>query len=149
VEYVVALRISGAVVECGVWRGGSMMAIALTLRRLNATDRDLFLFDTSEGMPEPGEEDVKQGGGSAADLLARLDRDSAHWAIASLEEVQEALFGVGYSRERIHFVKGKLEETLLAAAPEEVTLLRLDTDWYASTSTSSSASTRASPAAAS
>jgi len=133
VEYVVARRIPGAFVECGVWRGGSMMAVALTLLRLGVTDRDLYLFDTFEGMPEPGEEDVKQGGEPASDVLARLDRSSAHWAIASIDEVREALFSVGYPRERIHLVRGKVEETLPDEAPDDVALLRLDTDWYAST----------------
>jgi O-methyltransferase len=133
VEYIVARRIPGAFVECGVWRGGSMMAVALTLLRLKVTDRDLYLFDTFEGMPEPGEEDVKQGGEPAADVLARLDRGSAHWAIASIEEVREVLFSVGYPRERIHLVPGKVEETLPDGAPGDVALLRLDTDWYAST----------------
>jgi O-methyltransferase len=132
-EYVVARSIRGAFVECGVWRGGSMMAIALTLLRLGVTDRDLFLFDTFEGMAEPGEEDVKQGGEPAADLLERVGPESAHWAIASLEEVQESLFGVGYPKERMHFVEGKVEDTLPTEAPAEVALLRLDTDWYAST----------------
>src|SRR5205085_5008388 len=57
VEYVVARGVPGAIVECGVWRGGSMMAAALTLRRLGATNRELFLFDTFAGMTPAGEED--------------------------------------------------------------------------------------------
>jgi hypothetical protein len=133
VEYVVARSIDGAFVECGVWRGGSMMAVALTLLRLGITDRDLFLFDTFEGMTEPGEEDVRQGGESASELLERVGRDSGYWAIASIEEVRAALFSVGYPKARIHFVKGNVEETLPAEAPTDVALLRLDTDWYAST----------------
>jgi hypothetical protein len=133
VEYVVTRSIAGAFVECGVWRGGSMMAVALTLLRLGVTDRELFLFDTFEGMTEPGAEDVKQGGVPASEVLQRTGSDSSHWAVASLEKVQEAFSGVDYPRERLHFVAGKVEDTLPAEAPEEVALLRLDTDWYAST----------------
>jgi O-methyltransferase len=133
VEYVVARPVPGAVVECGVWRGGSVMAIALTLLRLGVTDRDLYLFDTFTGMTEPGEEDVKLGGGRAADILAGASRDSDHWAFAPLEQVREAVLGVGYPEERIHFVQGRVEDTLPGSAPPEVALLRLDTDWYAST----------------
>jgi O-methyltransferase len=133
VEYVTARRVPGAIVECGVWRGGSMMGVALTLLRLGEATRDLHLFDTFDGMTEPGEEDVKQGGESAADVLGRSSRDSSVWGVASLDEVRATLLGVGYPRERIHFVEGPVEETLPRQAPDEIALLRLDTDWYSST----------------
>ena len=118
VEYVVARPVPGAIVECGVWRGGSMMAIALTLLRLGDTDRELYLFDTFSGMTSPGDEDVKHTGESAADMLATSSRDSDDWAVASLDEVASAVLGVGYPRERIHFVQGPVEETLARAGPE-------------------------------
>ena len=133
VEYVVSRPVKGALVECGVWRGGSMMAIALTLLRLGETDRELYLFDTFEGMTEPGAEDVKQGGRHAADILQHETRDSPIWAVAPIDEVREAILGVGYPEERIHFVQGAVEQTLPGAAPADVALLRLDTDWYSST----------------
>jgi peptidoglycan/xylan/chitin deacetylase (PgdA/CDA1 family) len=133
VEYVVARPVEGAIVECGVWRGGSMMAVALTLLRLGVTDRDLYLFDTFAGMTEPGDEDVRVGGQRAADLLERSDRDSDVWAIAPLEDVREAVLGVGYPEDRVHFVQGRVEDTLPQHAPDRIALLRLDTDWYAST----------------
>lgn len=133
VEYIVRRDIPGAVVECGVWRGGSMMAVALTLQRLGASDRDLYLYDTFEGMTEPGEEDVKHTGERAADLLEDPDTQEHYRAAASLEEVREAVLGVGYPHHRIHFVQGPVEETLPGAAPAEIALLRLDTDWYSST----------------
>ncbi len=88
VEYVAARRVPGAFVECGVWRGGSMMAIALTLLRLGVTDRELYLFDTFAGMTPPGDEDVKHTGERAADMLARSSRDSHDWALASLDDVK-------------------------------------------------------------
>jgi hypothetical protein len=48
-RYVVANRIEGDVVECGVWRGGSAMAVALTLSELGDLSRRLYLYDTYEG----------------------------------------------------------------------------------------------------
>ena len=51
----------------------------------------------------------------------------------SLEEVRANLLSTGYPPERLHFVKGMVERTLPDAAPQQVALLRLDTDWYAST----------------
>ena len=59
VRYVERHHVPGAVVECGVWRGGSMLTVAHTLLRLGVTDRDLYLFDTFEGMTEPSERDVR------------------------------------------------------------------------------------------
>jgi O-methyltransferase len=133
VEYVVRQEIAGAVVECGVWRGGSMMAVALTLLRLGVTDRDLYLFDTFEGMTEPGAEDVMHTGERAAELLADPRRQEHYRAAAGLDEVRRSMLEVGYPQDRLHFVQGPVEETLPDRAPDEVALLRLDTDWYAST----------------
>src|SRR5262245_30953515 len=57
VAFLAANRIEGDFVECGVWRGGSMMAAALKLSELGDTTRNLYLFDTFEGMPPPTAKD--------------------------------------------------------------------------------------------
>jgi hypothetical protein len=137
VEYVVRDTVPGAVVECGVWRGGSMMAAALTLLRLDAADRDLYLFDTFEGMPPPGERDVF----SAYDGYSPMGRwrrkrragETSTWHQVSTDEVRAAVLSTGYPAERVHLVAGLVEDTLPAGAPDEIAVLRLDTDWYAST----------------
>src|SRR5579862_4690541 len=49
INYIERYNIPGDVVECGVFRGGSIMAAALTLLSLNSVNRDLYLFDTFEG----------------------------------------------------------------------------------------------------
>lgn len=68
VKYVTANKLPGAFVECGVWRGGSMMLTAHTLIELGDTSRDLYLFDTYEGLPKPDEElDVDLFGNKAID----------------------------------------------------------------------------------
>ena len=56
IDYVVARGIPGSIVECGVGKGGSVMAAALKLRALQAGDREIYLFDTFAGMTEPGDE---------------------------------------------------------------------------------------------
>ena len=58
VDYLIENNIPGDIVECGVWKGGSMMLIARKLLQLKNSDRKLFLFDTFEGMSEPDEKDV-------------------------------------------------------------------------------------------
>jgi hypothetical protein len=135
VRHVVDQKVPGAFVECGVWRGGSMMAVARTLMDLGEDGRDLVLFDTFEGMTPPTRHDVSREGVSAQELLRRENRsaDSLLWAIASLESVRAAVGSVGYPDDRIRYVKGKVEETLSTEAPQAVALLRLDTDWYEST----------------
>ena len=133
VRYIVENRIPGAIVECGVWKGGSMMAAALTLLKLGNMDYDLYLLDTFEGMSEPSERDVKYTGELASELLARAAKTEAVWANAPLEAVRDTLFRTGYDAAKWHFVKGRVEDTIPAAAPKAISLLRLDTDWYEST----------------
>ncbi len=131
VRYVSTNDISGQIVECGVWKGGSMAAIARTLLQLQDVKRDLYLFDTFEGMPEPTAKDIDYSGKQASEVL---QEDSGYrCGDAPLERVKELLYGTDYPRERIHFIRGKVEETLPASAPDSISLLRLDTDWYTST----------------
>jgi O-methyltransferase len=131
-RYVARRGIPGDIVECGVWRGGSMQAVALALMEQGATDRSLHLFDTFEGMPPPTEKDRREDV-TAEELLAQHDKDHRVWAIAALEDVQEAMQETGYPQDLIHYCKGLVEDTIPAEAPEQISLLRLDTDWYEST----------------
>jgi O-methyltransferase len=135
VRHVVAERVPGAIVECGVWRGGSMMAVAKTLLELGNTEMDLYLMDTFEGMTDPTDRDTDRLGRSAESLLAgEVRREESHlWGLAPLNGVRDAVTSVGYPSERLHFVKGRVEETVPVRAPERISLLRLDTDWYEST----------------
>jgi O-methyltransferase len=133
VKYVTKNRIPGAIVECGVWKGGSMMAAAYTLLKLGETSRDIFLFDTFEGMTEGSDVDVDWLGRRASLRHAHYKRLGKKWAHGPLEEVKATLCGVGYNNDRIHFVKGKVEDTIPAEAPDTISFLRLDTDFYQST----------------
>lgn len=127
VRHVVRNRIAGDMVECGVWKGGSVMAMALTLLQLGERDRSLYLFDTFSGMTPPSDVDVDYQGQQAQVILDAVRCE------ASQQEVENAVFSTGYDREKIHFVPGRVEETIPAYAPESIALLRLDTDWYEST----------------
>lgn len=135
VDYLVDQGIEGDFVECGVWKGGSVMTAALALKRRGATDRDLYLFDTFTGMPEPGEADEPSpyDGYSPHRLWRMLNRSGKEWAGASVETVRANLERTGYPPERFHLVQGMVEDTLPESAPERIAILRLDTDWYSST----------------
>jgi O-methyltransferase len=135
VRHVVAHRVPGAIVECGVWKGGSMMMAALALAELGDTSRDLYLYDTFGGMAEPREIDVSSHTGEvAAQSWRELAKgDVVDWCYSPLDEVRRNLASTGYPQERIHYVQGKVEETIPGTIPGEIALLRLDTDWYDST----------------
>jgi O-methyltransferase len=140
VRYVQARDLPGAFVECGVWRGGSVVAMIGVLQELGVDSRDIYLFDTFEGMTEPTEHDVSSRDGSALDDWREAQRrDERPWgevfgADAFDEDtVRETLLANGYPAERLHLVRGPVEETIPAAAPDAIALLRLDTDWYEST----------------
>lgn len=112
-----------------------MMAVAETLLKSDDTGRDLYLFDTFEGMTTPTDKDVDIAGVSAVSQLEQSDKtkDDSVWCCAALEMVKSAVNSVGYPGEKIHFVKGMVEMTIPLGAPEKIALLRLDTDWYEST----------------
>jgi predicted O-methyltransferase YrrM len=135
VEHVVRHDIPGDLVECGVWRGGSVMMMALALRSLGAARR-IHCFDTFEGMPPPTNADIRHDTGEeAAAILARTPkRDGEYmWAMAALDLVRQNVRSTGYPDELISYHAGDVEQTVPAHAPDVISLLRLDTDWYQST----------------
>jgi hypothetical protein len=130
----------GAFAECGVWRGGSVLAMILTLQDMGAPPRDVHLYDTFEGMTEPTEVDVSALDGSALEIWSEARTDGTRaWpemfgpGVFDEDSVRETLLTAGYPEERIHIVKGRVEDTIPAQAPDAIALLRLDTDWYEST----------------
>jgi hypothetical protein len=140
VRYCVARELPGAFAECGVWRGGSVLAMILTLQELGRADRDLYLYDTFEGMTAPTELDVSSLDPPALSTWNEAQaRGETAWpeffdpALTGERAVSELLAATGYPAERLHLVRGPVEETLPARAPDRLALLRLDTDWYAST----------------
>lgn len=130
VSYITTNKIAGDIAECGVWRGGSMMTVALTLVANNDTSRELFLYDTFEGMSAPTEFDKSLDGISAE---AQMSDAEGKWCYAGIEDVRQNILSTGYPEEKIHLVKGKVEDTIPQTLPATLSLLRLDTDWYEST----------------
>ena len=130
-RYVVRAGIEGDIAECGVWRGGSMQIAARTLLDEGDTSRTLHLYDTFEAMPPPEDRDVDFNGYPAADYYKLVGLPEYRYL--PLEEVRAALEATGYPAERMHWVKGLVEDTLPEQAPERLALLRLDTDLYRST----------------
>lgn len=124
---IVTQSIPGDIVECGVWRGGSMMMAAKSLKCFGDTTRKIYLYDTYEGMPEPGMIDY--------DLYERpaTKQYKAKWCYSPLQEVIENMTKTRYPSDKIIYVTGRVEETIPNTVPDRIALLRLDTDWYEST----------------
>lgn len=135
IQYISRAKLEGDVVECGVWRGGSMMASALTLMECGDRSRNLYLFDTFDGMAPPTDRDVAIDGATASGLLNAHEKSESDpvWAYATLDQVRTAMASTGYPENNIHYVQGKVEDTVPEHAPAKIALLRLDTDWYEST----------------
>ncbi len=110
-----------------------MMAIAQTLVSEGDTARQLYLYDTFEGMSEPTDVDKAYHGEPASEQLSKTPKGEGVWCRAGIEDVRANVLSTGYPPENIHFIKGKVEETLPSASQGAVALLRLDTDWYEST----------------
>jgi O-methyltransferase len=129
VEYLVRSGIGGDFIECGVWKGGSCMLMALTLLKNRTSDRTLFLFDTFSGMTTPSEFDLIAH--NRRPVAEKWDSFSS-WA-AGVAEVKQNLTVTGYPPAQLQFVQGDVAETLCEHAPPKAALIRLDTDWYEST----------------
>jgi cephalosporin hydroxylase len=136
VEHVVQTRVQGDFVECGVWRGGSVMMMALAARHFGDTQRSIWLYDTFSGMTAPSSADIQAiTGQSAQDVLNANEKNETNpfWAVASLDVVTANLHRTGYPIDRFRIVTGDILETLPTNSPRQVAIIRLDTDWYEST----------------
>ncbi len=135
VDYILKNNIPGDFVECGVWKGGCAMMMAHALKKYNCYDRKIYLYDTFEGMTEPGEKDISYAKHPAHKKYNEsLHQESGtNWCRSELDEVLHNLQRTGYPIENFICVKGKVEDTIPGDMPEKIALLRLDTDWYEST----------------
>lgn len=119
--------IEGEIVEVGVYKGGSMLAMILA----NQTrSRHYYLYDTYEGMTTPCELDKDYNGYSADELMAR---HVAVKCISSLSEVKHNLQQHISSEQesRTHYIVGDIMKN--EVYPDKIAVLRLDTDFYEST----------------
>jgi O-methyltransferase len=108
--------IPGALVDCGCYNGGSSVMMST-----GAPTREVWAFDSFEGLPEASDRDPDRARGWAGVLKASEDR------------VREA-FERFASPERLHVVKGWFQDTFPSTAPEidQVAVLHADGDWYES-----------------
>lgn len=134
-RYVVQNGIPGAIVECGVWRGGSMMLAAYALQHFGDTSREFYLYDTFAGMTEPDDIDIDYDGRPMKPMWRQFaDRKLMMGYGGPEEQVRANMLSTGYPERQLHFVRGDILKTIPARSPPApIALLRLDTDWYRST----------------
>ena len=134
IRYIVEHQIPGAIVECGVWKGGMMQLAALTLQHLGDETRELYLFDTFDGLPEPGEKDVDWDGNSAHATWVKRNQAGEKWGYGgTVTQVRTVMESTNYPVAKLRYAEGMVEDTIPDQAPEQIAVLRLDTDFYSST----------------
>lgn len=122
VNDVISENIVGDFVECGVWRGGSSIFARAAFDVYGGQDRVVWLADSFEGMPKRTEKDLTDPDLSQNDYLA-----------VSIEQVQANFSKFGLLDERVKFIKGWFSKTLKNAPIKNISILRLDGDYYSST----------------
>ena len=121
-------HLAGDIVECGVWRGGNIIAAMLASERA----RRFWLFDTFDGMTEPGEHDWRKGKHATEKKGYRRGRQQ--WCRAERDEVEANVRQYQRADQEVRYVVGPVEHTLLQQPlPDRIVVLRLDTDFYKST----------------
>ncbi len=118
-------HIPGCVIECGVWRGGMIAAMA---EMLGATRR-YYLFDSFKGLPMAQEVDGYrakqwQNDHSSPDYFDNCGADES-FAKKAMELSRT---------KKYRLMKGWFSETVPGFTPDSpIAILRLDGDWYDST----------------
>jgi len=135
-KYVSEANIPGDFVECGCYRGGNGIVAADVFQRYSQ-DRKIWLYDTFAGMTRPGQHDFSNHDGSPVlGHFLNLQRETHNeWVYASLPEVRNNFENAGFLDDNVKFIQGDVLETLKAAnnLPDQIAVMRLDTDWYEST----------------
>lgn len=134
IQYIVEKEIPGDIVECGVWRGGSMLLASKALSFFGDQSRNIYLYDTFTGMTRPGDEDLDWDGTGYQDIWDKIHAKNSMMGFGGgLEDVKRNVLSKGYPEEKFVFVKGDVENTIPKTVPKKIALLRLDTDWHDST----------------
>jgi O-methyltransferase len=136
--------LEGAYVECGVYEGAHPKICARLSLQNNLPLRNIYMYDTYEGLPAPGENDYT----ASTATLYKMSKEQVYnewkirqkneitneWCYCSLENVKKNIEETGYPKDKLFYIKGDVCKTLLDSnnLPEKIAILRLDTDWYES-----------------
>ncbi|WIE61437.1 TylF/MycF/NovP-related O-methyltransferase [Curtobacterium sp. MCLR17_032] len=130
-EYVNANTLGGDVVECGVWRGGWLRAMAEALGP--TSHRSLWGYDTFSATWEPPTTDDHLITNPDVDLQVAEEFGDASDGLVSLASVRSYLLEGSLPESRLRLIAGFVQETLQQTTPAQIAILHLDTDLYDST----------------
>jgi O-methyltransferase len=130
-------RTQGDFVECGVYKGISLVFFQKYIEINNLENIKIYGFDTFEGIPEPSNDDIDIHGLSMKDTFEKykINKESSNWNNSSLDEVRLNFKDNTSYNNNLILIKGLVEETLLKKdnLPDKISLLKLDTSLYEGT----------------
>ena len=122
--------IPGDFVECGVFAGSQVAAMALAIVENGETGRKIHLFDSFVGIPKAGPKDnaIRQlVGGTDGEL------ETSGVSVCSADAVRAHMKELGVPADLLVYHEGWFQDTVPAAEIGPIALLRLDADLYEST----------------
>ena len=131
---VVKSNLQGDFVECGVWKGGCSAVMGFVAQK-EGRGRKTWLFDSFEGLPEPGKEDGDLAKTYSENKM-QGQMKTINKCVGPMEDVKKIIFDIlKLNKENIKLKKGWFQDTLPLAKEkiEKISILRLDGDWYEST----------------
>lgn len=118
---VIENKVPGDFVECGTARGGCAALMGLSCRARGEA-RNLWIYDTFEGLPPPSEDDPDYELAKAREGECRGEYDEVRGLLERLKIL-----------EGVQMVKGLFQDTVPVTEVKQISLLHLDGDWYDST----------------
>jgi O-methyltransferase len=117
--------VPGDLIETGVWRGGTAIFMRAVLAAYGAEDRAMWVADSFEGLPAPTPD--------AHPVDSGYDLDGFSGLAVGLDQVKANFAKYDLLDDNVRFLRGWFKDTLATAPIEQLAVIRLDGDLYAST----------------
>ena len=138
IKYIFENKIDGDFVECGVWQGGNLILMQRLIDHYGEK-KSIYGYDTFDGMTLPSEFDLDINNNKASNLLSNekkvenLENENV-WCYSGVKTVKQN-FTKHTKNNYLKLIKGDVTNTLKnnENLPKNISLLRLDTDFYEST----------------
>ncbi len=118
---VIQSKVSGDIVQSGVWRGGMGIWMNYLNHHYSREPRKMWLFDSYDEFPEPIYEKDKYVHPVTKILYEKHP---------SIEDVKRNFELFGLLTTNLYFVKGKFEKSIPNVEISEISILHIDCDYY-------------------
>src|SRR3989344_3331932 len=123
-EHIKKDNISGDIIECGLYKGGSLIFMVGVNKYLKM-DKKIYGADSFQGCPPPEPEKYPADTGDPHSTFSHL--------CITLDDVKRNLQSYDLLNDRVQFISGFYEQSLQNTEIKQLSLLRLDCDMYSST----------------